>query len=716
MKTNTNIRIKQYAFMLFVLVFSACGAGDDYNHPHKTTYTGKFLDSAVEGLSYHTGSISGVTDNEGTFEYHENEIIQFSVGNITIGETAAKPVITPMDLCPGITDIAAPCITNLCRFLQTLDDDGNPDNGILVSTDNLIHHEIELNFYQSISNFNFFVQNQFGLTLKPEKDAQVHLMHTLYGELQSIKITPEEPSTPQGIPIQLKALGEFSETPEIIDITNLVNWSSINSNIATFSSQQMGMINSYEKNIVRIFAKLGDIDKDVILEISEPIVTKLEIIPQDPVLHPYNTQQFSVLATRSDGTANYITDETIKWSSRNQNIAIVETHGTAHSLTPGTTQIITEYEGVYASVDIFVNNGSLTEIQIYPDSNNTSIAKGFDRQLYAIGVYSDNTHQDITEQVTWESDYNSIAKVSNSQGSKGLINAISKGETSIRAIHNDIHAVIDLTVSDAELLRIEISPKNTTIPLIFKDQQFKAEACFTDDTREDVTLMADWISMNPDIAQFKDDINFKGLLTANSPGTATIQATYESQTGQTFLNVSNASIESILIKPQNASVSLGETCQFLAEGLFSDDSRFDITKKANWSVSEKTVARVNNNSHYKGLVITESTGKTDVLAVFQQVSNFATLTVKSPTLISIQISPTHVVLGIDETKQLLATGYYTDNAITDITSIVNWTSSDPGIVTVTNGKIKGIAYGEADITAELNGKLQFTDINVRENK
>ncbi len=57
----------------------------------------------------------------------------FSIGGIIIGATKVKLVITPVDLVTGALDEKDPAVTNITRFLITLDEDNNPDNGITIS-------------------------------------------------------------------------------------------------------------------------------------------------------------------------------------------------------------------------------------------------------------------------------------------------------------------------------------------------------------------------------------------------------------------------------------------------------------------------------------------------------------------------------------------------------------------------------------------------------
>lgn len=91
--------------------------------------TGKFLDAAVGNIKYNTSTQSGMTDALGQFKYVANETVTFSVGNITLPPVTAGATITPLDLA-GTTDIGNNTVLNILVFLQSLDDDGNPDNGI----------------------------------------------------------------------------------------------------------------------------------------------------------------------------------------------------------------------------------------------------------------------------------------------------------------------------------------------------------------------------------------------------------------------------------------------------------------------------------------------------------------------------------------------------------------------------------------------------------
>ena len=90
---------------------------------------GRLIDAPVEGVSYQSGSLAGITGSSGEFQYEVGSTIRFFIGDIDLGRAVAgKSVITPLDLVvDGATD--TPAVINIARLLQSLDSD--PDDGII---------------------------------------------------------------------------------------------------------------------------------------------------------------------------------------------------------------------------------------------------------------------------------------------------------------------------------------------------------------------------------------------------------------------------------------------------------------------------------------------------------------------------------------------------------------------------------------------------------
>ena len=107
--------------------------------------TGVFVDSPVANIAYtsqKTGE-TGFTNARGEFPYLPGDKIVFSIGGIEfppmeIPATSIKDLGgVPVDFSPlqmeGIDDAHDPAAIIILRLLQSLDEDGNPDNGINIS-------------------------------------------------------------------------------------------------------------------------------------------------------------------------------------------------------------------------------------------------------------------------------------------------------------------------------------------------------------------------------------------------------------------------------------------------------------------------------------------------------------------------------------------------------------------------------------------------------
>jgi putative CocE/NonD family hydrolase len=97
---------------------------------------GKFA-GPVAGLRFTSPTCAGFTDEDGTFEYRDHEVVVFSVGGVTLGAARGAERLTLADIVTrvdgDINKLADPGLTNIARFLQTLGQHGNLDNGITLT-------------------------------------------------------------------------------------------------------------------------------------------------------------------------------------------------------------------------------------------------------------------------------------------------------------------------------------------------------------------------------------------------------------------------------------------------------------------------------------------------------------------------------------------------------------------------------------------------------
>jgi hypothetical protein len=150
--------------------------------------TGVFLDSAVANVNYQTDTVSGTTNNQGEFTYVEGEFVSFSIGEVVFPLVPAASVITPLELANTI-DITEQSVVNMTRFLQSLDKDGDPSNGIEITDTAKSSATAFLNFNIPVVDFASSAdvlllladagQDEIVSELVDIHDAIVHLEETL---------------------------------------------------------------------------------------------------------------------------------------------------------------------------------------------------------------------------------------------------------------------------------------------------------------------------------------------------------------------------------------------------------------------------------------------------------------------------------------------------------------------------------------------------------
>jgi hypothetical protein len=109
---------------------------------------GVFIDSPTENLFYKTLTQSGYTNSLGEFYYLSDEIVEFYIGELSLGSSHGNKVITPFDFLTNNSD--PDYAQNILRLLQTLDEDGVPDNGIQLSDETIQ----KTNIYKDDIDFN----------------------------------------------------------------------------------------------------------------------------------------------------------------------------------------------------------------------------------------------------------------------------------------------------------------------------------------------------------------------------------------------------------------------------------------------------------------------------------------------------------------------------------------------------------------------------------
>ena len=348
-------------------------------------------------------------------------------------------------------------------------------------------------------------------------------------------------------------------------------------------------------------------------------------------------------------------------------------------------------------------NASLTSVIVNPSS--TSVNAGAKQSFSATGHYSDGTMKDLTASAQWKSSNAAVASID----ATGVAKGIAAGVATITATASSMQGIANLTVSNASnganLTSVVVNPSSTSVNAGAK-QPFSATGHYSDGTTKDLTASAQWKSSDAAVAS----IDATGLATGIAAGVATITATASSVQGSANLTVNAiAKLTAIAITPQLPSIPISTTQQFTASGTYSDGSTRDLSSLVTWSSSSTVTATVDVN----GLVTSIAAGSTTITATLGSVMQTFTLTVSTPTISDIFVSPDGLTEPIGVSQQYTATADYSDGSSSDLSSGVTWASSAPAVATVdSSGVVTTVGPGTTTISATVGSFSDSSTLTV----
>ena len=190
-------------------------------------------------------------------------------------------------------------------------------------------------------------------------------------------------------------------------------------------------------------------------------VTNLKSITIDPVNSSVavgTKVQLHATGTYKNKTTKDLTDS-VTWESADKGVVVVSNAAAIKGLAAGSgvgaTTVHAKLHGVKGVSAFTVTNASLKSITVVPV--NPVVAKGTTVQLAAFGNFSDGTVQNLTTQASWSSANSSIAQVSNTSPTIGLVTGANAGNTPITATFNGIQGATTVTVSAATVTSITIT-------------------------------------------------------------------------------------------------------------------------------------------------------------------------------------------------------------------------------------------------------------------
>ena len=528
-----------------------------------------------------------------------------------------------------------------------------------------------------------------------------------------------------GIKMEEKALIHKGDTKALTveytpaDTTDdkTVAWSSSDSTVASVDNN--GIVTAVKPGSAVITAKVGNYQATCAVTVDAPLK---EIVPEKAIIDMVKKQTANI--AYSVVPADTTDSKDVTFTSSDETVATVNSDGKVTAKKAGkATVTITGANGIKATVTVNVSEIPVNEVVL--SAQDEIIEAGAKKAITATLKPENNT--DDNQGVTWTTSDEKIAKVivDNENSHKATIEGVAAGSAVITATAANgtkaectvkvpkhitsitLPGAVELTRGTSTTLNVTITPADTD-----------------DDT--EVT----WKSSDSDVVKVDEKT---GMVYAVKAGKADVTATtkaVDNATAKPF-----TATTTVTVKENNMTDEIGKKLAFdefddLLIGQKDNANNYfnlsDLIKENNitdninveFASSDKAVATIDNDGNVFGL----KAGKTIITATVTAIAGDGSknvytaegeLTVKAIPLNSIAFDKVikEMKLGATDTLSII----YNPQNTTDAKD-VTWTSSNPSVISVENGKLTANAVGTADITAKVGDKTVTCTITVKEEK
>jgi len=400
-------------------------------------------------------------------------------------------------------------------------------------------------------------------------------------QLLSISITSSSFSSPMGVPVQLTAMGVYTDGSR--DITTQVGWSSSDLSVATVSNAAgtHGKVTPVSVGSAQISAVLGNVSTMQSFTVTAAQLVSVRMTPASVSMPKGLPVQLTLVGSYTDGSQQDLS-QVASWTSSDNSVAAAGPGGMVATLSPGMASVTAQVPGFSDVAAVTVTPAQLTNVVVNPSS--ISAPAGGTRMLNATGLFTDGSTQPMTTQVTWASDNGNVVAVSNAPGSQGLLTTLSVGSANVTARFGTVVSVpVPVSVTVVKLVSIEVLPDMASTALGFSRQMF-AMGHYNNGSAQPLSSVS-WSTSDGSIAS----ISSSGLLSTVAQGTVTVSAGVGGLSGSTQHTVSAPAMVGVAIQGSSG-LSVGASTQLKAVAEFSDGSVNDVTAMASWSSSDPSVS------------------------------------------------------------------------------------------------------------------------------
>ena len=275
--------------------------------------------------------------------------------------------------------------------------------------------------------------------------------------IKSVIVSPINPNVGFGGTLQLTATALDQNWTALATQPNF-SWSLNNTAIATIDPGS-GLFTALSSGTVIATAATTNTGAatwsgttSITIQNAPPVLTKINVTPQNPTINSGTTQQFS--AETLDQYGQFINSAVI-WSSDNTGVGTVDSiNGLVTGIAPGNTNVTATSGAISGSASFTVQSAPpvATTIKISPSESNISVGS---TQKFSAAIL-DQYGNPISAAISWTSSDNSVGTIESS----GLFTAIGAGNAVITASSGTVSGKASANVAAI----VNVAPKSVVSP------------------------------------------------------------------------------------------------------------------------------------------------------------------------------------------------------------------------------------------------------------
>lgn len=400
----------------------------------------------------------------------------------------------------------------------------------------------------------------------------------------------------------------------------------------------------------------------------------------------------TTIKTSVRNAATQSKDVVATWTSSNP-LAVTVDGGKITARATGSSTIKVSYLGISKEFRVTVFP---TVKEFTVEEKEVKLLKGDSQSVPKVtGTLLDDEKQDFTKSVEWTTSDDTVVTVD-----EGKMKAKAEGEAILTGKIGNKQVAEVTVIVDEKVLVLLPSIENYVIVTGKAAELPKVTAVLENGEEEDVTSKVEW-SLTGTAAVIKDT-EIKGLVR----GSTVLKGTYLNQSIKIPVSVEQEVVK-IVVDPETIELNLKRTKSIKATGYYANGKTVSLSTKIDWVSSDTSVATVTRSS-----IKSVGEGTATISGSYQEIQVSLKVNVV-PKLMKVAANEKKLNLSPGDIKTLVLTATYDTGKTSNVTSNAEWTSSNPSVAKVSEGRIEVLAKGTSRIKAKVGTKTVTVTVSVK---